>query len=93
MNSTEEQIHHSGRRSVWRYDADGGGCFEKLHDGRWVQSRNTGTPLEYVETDRTEDHVELFDPARRLWVRLYDDRWTQRQEGGEWIDGAAGHWE
>ena len=80
-------------RRVWRYDVDGGGSFEKQRGDRWVQYRNSGTPIQYRETDRTRDYVELYDSRRRMYVRLHDDTWYQNDPSTGWIAGAAGRWD
>jgi hypothetical protein len=88
------RARHRDDRTVWRYDVDGGGSFEKQRGDRWVQYRNDyKTPLQYRETDRTRDYVELYDAGRRLYVRLYDDQWYQRDPYSDWGAGAAGRWD
>jgi hypothetical protein len=81
------------RREVWQYYVEGGGRFEHQRGDRWLQIRNYGEPILFRETGRTRDYVELYDPQRRMYVRLHEDQWYQNDPTTGWIPGAAGHWD
>jgi hypothetical protein len=74
-------------RTYWR---DSKGFFEKRGKD-WVEERGD-VKSRFVETDQTDDYVELFDRKRETTVRLYNDRCMvkvgrkkfDRAHDGEW---------
>ncbi len=80
-------------RHVWVYRTTTVvGRFEEIGQGRWVEINNTGQFF-FIEVARTPDFIELYDPSRGGYARLYDDRMLTRAEGsGRWIIGYWGHW-
>lgn len=82
-------------RAVWSYPANAegqSGTLRQLDAGNWQEARSDGVTYEFTEVSRTDDHVELFDQSRQLYVRLYDDRMEWRRSG-EWLQGQAGAWQ
>jgi hypothetical protein len=57
-------------RRVFVYPNAGGGSFADMGRGRWVETNATGR-FNFVETQRTPDFIELEDPSRGAWARLY----------------------
>jgi hypothetical protein len=59
--------------SVWRHysDANGGGVFENIDPGRWLERVANGARYDFVEVRRTAGFVELYDGSRGVSVRLY----------------------
>ena len=76
-------------RHLWLYGSDG--QFRQLSDGTWVEQNGSGA-FGYQELGRTPAYVELYDPDRAVWVRLYDNQLFSRGEGGAWSPGHVGHW-
>jgi hypothetical protein len=81
-------------RDYWSHSR---GHFEKGKDGNWsevwLSARNN-----WVEKDRTEDYVELYDSKRKMTARLFADRCDVRMDGqrnfarrltGKWRNAAV----
>ncbi len=58
-------------RRAWLFNQ---GAFRFLGPGRWVQRGPSGN-FRYREHQRTADYIELFDPSRKRYVRLYARGW------------------
>jgi hypothetical protein len=81
-------------RHVFVYGANGGGSFEDLGGGIWVE--NTATQqLRYREARRTPEFIEIWDPGRGDRVRLYDNMsyHLTRETQGSWDPLYDGNWE
>jgi hypothetical protein len=90
----EERRERRDDRRVWTYDVNRGGSFEQQRGRRWLELRRNGPPIAFIEVDRTEDYVELYDEGRDLYVRLHDDVYYSREGGRRhWQIVAEGRWE
>jgi hypothetical protein len=57
-------------RDYWRHSR---GHFENTSGNKWVEKKE-GDTFRFVETERTENYVELYDAGRDCTVRLFDNR-------------------
>jgi CubicO group peptidase (beta-lactamase class C family) len=57
-------------RKCWRYQE---GHFEQIQDRQWEEKSPTGTQ-HFVEKDRSDTFIELYDKNRDCSIRLYRDR-------------------
>jgi hypothetical protein len=77
-------------RHVFVYQANGGGSFEDMGGGRWVEN-TINNRMFYRETARNPEYIELLDPGRQVYVRLYDTTSYQSSPetggGGPLYDG------
>jgi Leucine-rich repeat (LRR) protein len=78
------------RRTLWQ---SASGTFQYLSGNDWHETTGPQKSRDWVEKTRTDDYVELFDVARNLIVRLYNDRQMENADGkspfrkvrdGEW---------
>jgi hypothetical protein len=85
-----------GRRHLWVYNEGNAwtqGQFQQVGGGQWVET-NPEASFRYQEVGRNPGYVELYDPDRGLYVRLYNDHLVQRQAAyGTWLPGYWGRWE
>jgi hypothetical protein len=58
-----------------------------------VETRSDNLTIPFQEVERTGEYVDIYDPARRLNVRLYADRMEWKKEGQEWFRGQDGSWD
>lgn len=82
------------RRSLWRH-AEGGGFFERLNNGFWVQKMGgTGEAKLFNTSDRTQAYVEIGHVGGRTVIRLYEDHMDVRHENSTvFKHHAKGAWE
>jgi hypothetical protein len=59
-------------RSYWRQES---GHFENTDRNRWVERAPDGATYHFVEVERRQRYVELYDRSRDCTVRLFDDRY------------------
>jgi hypothetical protein len=81
-------------RHAFVYSANGGGAFEDLGGGMWVENTRNGQ-FRFREVRRTPEFIEMVDPDRGDRVRLYDTTSFHITSGtsGEWWPLYNGHWE
>lgn len=80
-------------RHVWVYPNYNGGTFTQGADGWWTEA-NALASFRYQEVGRTAEYVDLYDPDRLLYVRLYPNVYFSRIANvGDWTRGADGHWQ
>jgi len=58
-------------RKEWRY---GRGIFKMTKEKEWQEKTPNNVVFHFVEKERTEKYVELYDRSRDCTVRLFDDR-------------------
>ena len=63
----------------------GNSRFVRLNSIEWVEERGGGPSSDFDETDRTPAYVQLYDKARRMAVRLFEDH-------GEWYERRSSRW-
>ncbi len=72
---------------VWNGTDDKGipVSFRKEND-LWNEYQNNSHRFRFVESQRTDRFVELYDDSRKLWLRLFSDRvnFTYNPDRGEW---------
>jgi len=78
----------AAERNYWRYH---GGHFENTTGNRWEERAEDKT-FHFVEVDRTERFVQLFDKDRDVTVRLYSDRQEDRTGNGQFHELRKGGW-
>jgi type III secretory pathway component EscR len=78
----------AAERNYWRHSK---GHFENTKENKWEEKSASGTQ-HFVEKDRTEKYVELFDKSRDCTVRLFDDHCTVRFKDGEFTKLYEGKW-
>lgn len=84
---------HVGPRYDWFYDI---GYFHSLGGGTnaWSETIDGQEVYHFVQTNRTDTYVELYDASRRIYVRLFADRMTlKRPEDAYFSYFQAGHWD
>jgi hypothetical protein len=81
-----------GPRNFWVYGPLGQYEFRKLANSEWVQNAPTGNYY-FVETQRTPEYVELYDPSRGGYARLYANAmYTRAEVEPTWYFSLHGHW-
>ena len=80
--------HGHKERYFWRSSK---GTFDNADGENWIETYE-GTEFHYVERERTEKFIELFDASRNYYVRLHADHYDVKvnQEFKRKLDG---HWE
>jgi serine/threonine protein kinase len=67
-----------------------------IYDGtlkRWKEQTGDEPPSCFFdETMTNNDYVELFDPLRKVSIRLHNDHAQYREDDGEWVVLRAGKW-
>jgi hypothetical protein len=76
-------------RNYWRHSK---GHFENTEGNKWVEKAEKDATHNYVEKERTEKYVELYDKSRDAWVRLFDDRCMYRFGDKKWERLCDGSW-
>lgn len=69
--------------------------FVRGSGAEWVEQRRNGPPAQFQETQRDGSFVELYDPSREMWVRLYPDRglwWSNTSPRWSPWTGSEGSW-
>jgi hypothetical protein len=81
-----------GTGSVWVYGSRNEGSFHEMGNGQWVET-NPSAQLYYTEIGRGSGIVDLFDPNRRIYVRLTGGQLYSRAESQpNWDVGYSGNW-
>lgn len=77
-------------RNYWRDDK---GHFENTKGNLW-ERKNGDSTFHFVETDRTDAYVELYDKSRDFTVRLYSDRCMSKvpSTDNKFEKSSEGHW-
>ncbi|WP_437294763.1 hypothetical protein [Sorangium sp. So ce426] len=80
------------RRTLWQTERIG--FFKQVRGRTWLEEGAGGTTY-FNETQRTPEYIELHDPRRNLYMRLYDDHakyrkgdrgpWRLFQYRGRWV--------
>ncbi len=78
----------SGPRSIWEYS---GGHFKRTSGEAWAQHQNERKLFTFKEAETTVEYVELFDPNRKVTVRLYKDS-CKIATNGQFATILGGHW-
>jgi hypothetical protein len=60
----------AAERNYWKHSK---GHFENTTGNTWVEKIDNRTH-KFVEKERTERYIELYDSSRNCWVRLFNDR-------------------
>jgi hypothetical protein len=84
------------RRARWSYPVSpegASGSIAQQDGGEWLETRSDNLTVQFQEVERTDEYVEIFDPSRRLNVRLYADRMEWKKNGQDWFRGQAGSWD
>ena len=79
---------YSAERKVWCHDE---GFFEKLDDGRWKE-RTPGGNLYFIEKERTEKFIDLYDATRECYVRLFEKHCEVKFGNGKFTKLYDGTW-
>ena len=61
-------------------------------DGTWHEQALVGEGYHFAEAERSELFIELFDAARNMRIRLYDDHADMRIGDAEYSRWKAGSW-
>jgi hypothetical protein len=78
-------------RFTW---AGAGVAFRRTAGKTWKESHGPGNDVfEFVESVRNSEYVELRDESRKISVRLFKDKSSVRQDGGEWHSHNVGQWQ
>ncbi len=84
-------------RATWLYFDDAGveGRFRKGPGKLWIEATTDGGECRFMEVERNAKSIELFDPTRSMWVRLFDDHADLRQGNlrSPWYGLYDGHWD
>lgn len=82
----------SSPRSRW--DSNEGRYYQKMGDKRWAEHSDPGAAAHWFEEQEdTERYVSLYDRARDLWIRIYDDRVLAYPAGAaQWEVQESGGW-
>jgi hypothetical protein len=79
---------HAADREYWKHDK---GHFENTVGNKWVEKSETHT-YNFVEKERTEKFVEIYDKERDVTVHLHDDRAAYKKGNGKWETLYTGKW-
>lgn len=82
------------RRSLWK-NAEGGGFFERLNNGFWVQKLGgTGDAKLYNTSDKTAEYIEIGLVEGGWAIRMYEDHITVKSPNSKDFKlNAKGKWE
>ena len=78
-------------RNYWKHSK---GHFENTSGNNWVEKSGGGT-WRYVESDRNDKYVELYDKSREVGVRIYAKKYAwkhPKETQGAWEGKIEGHW-
>jgi hypothetical protein len=67
----------AAERDYWRHSR---GHFENTVGNKWVEKIDDRTHR-FMEVERTQKYVELYDASRDCTVRLYNDRCMVKKSG------------
>ena len=84
---------HVGPRYEWFYDI---GYFHAIGGGTtaWSETIDGVETFHFVQTDRNDLYVELYDESRQIYVRLFADRMTLKgPSDGYFSFFQAGNWD
>jgi hypothetical protein len=84
------------QRARWSFPASpegASGAIAQQETSTWVETRSDNLTMRFQEVARTDEYVELYDPARQLYVRLLADHMEWKREGQEWFRGQDGKWD
>ena len=81
---------HAEERNYWRHSH---GHFANTKGNRWEEKKDDDT-YHFVETDRTDHYVELYDKSRDCTVRLFSDRCMVKADftNNKFEKFYEGHW-
>src|SRR5579872_788811 len=79
---------YAAERKAWCHSE---GHFENLKDGRW-EERSQGGTARFVEKERTEKFIELYDATRECYVRLFEKHCEVKFENGKFTKLYDGTW-
>lgn len=93
LGTSQAFADHVGPRYDWHYD---GGYFHALGGSPtgWSETINGVESYQFIQTNRTDTYVELYDSSRRVYIRLFADRMTLKNpQDGSFGYFRAGHWD
>jgi len=79
------------KRTYWRHSDKKGGHYEKADGDKWVERSGPKKFFDFEEKARTDKYIEIYDPKRRVSLRLYDDRVDEKRKG-KWVKLYDGMW-
>jgi hypothetical protein len=80
----------AARRTAWLYNK---GSLKKLSSGQWLEV-NTNGKSQFREIARNDNYVGLFDPTRKVHVRLYNrSMYWWSAEKRKWNFRYNGRWQ
>ena len=79
---------YAAERKFWRHSD---GHFENIKDGQWEEKSPNGNH-HFVEKERTEAFIELFDKTRACFVRLYENHCDVKFQNGNYQKLYDGTW-
>jgi hypothetical protein len=82
---------HAAGRDYWRQQ---NGHFENTDRNHWVEKAPNGATYHFVEVDRRQRYVELYDASRDCTVRLFDNRYEVKAPWNDYRfeNYGAGRW-
>lgn len=75
-------------REYWKHEK---GHFENTSGNKWIEKTEKHT-YHFVEKDRKEKYVELYDKTRDISVRLYDHHCDVKKGDGKFEKYYEGKW-
>jgi hypothetical protein len=80
------------RRQTWVYADEGGGQFDRLGGGRWMETNDNGQFL-LQQTGRTPQFIQLYDWDSGSTLRLFNQQLFFQRDGWQmWEPGYRGYW-
>jgi CubicO group peptidase (beta-lactamase class C family) len=73
----------------WRHK---NGYFEYVEKNTWTEKAPDGKTFKFIETDRTDDYVDLYDMTRECTVRLTNTDCQVEFKGGKFEKYYDGKW-
>lgn len=80
-------------RSAWMPASDQQPSAFLLHPhGYWIEKSTAGHEFQFEEEERNKDHVILFDPGRKMRIRLSRKLAEMRIDEGQYSNWKSGGW-
>jgi hypothetical protein len=79
----------AGDRTFWQHSQ---GHFENNAGTNWIEVAPGNRRFDFVEKNRTEQYLDLYDQTRQCTVRLFDDRCMVKFGNGKFEKAYDGQW-
>jgi hypothetical protein len=91
-SAPEPATPQPGTASHWKCEGRTYG-FRKDGEQVWTEITDNGSArFRLKEIARTSEYVEMLDEQRRVWVRIFQDRFAWSDNRTQWVHGCNGAW-